>query len=334
MGQVPDQVLRQAERANELLNQANTPPAEATPAEPQVVEPQVEQPVEPPVESSDPPAAATPPEAAPHATPTAQPEGYEQRYRTLQGVFNAAQGTWQAERKVLEERLRALEQAAPPPSTAPVAPAPKASLITDKDLESYGPELLDVIGRKAAEMAEDIVGKRMAELKPVLDKTREEATNASARVYQNAQEKFYGELEKSVPDWQAINADERWLTWLAQVDPLAGVPRQVFLDNASNKLDHARAAKLFDAFKESAGLSKSATPVVPSTKPAISPSPRTVGTATAPTPREPEPGVDRTEIAAHYRRSSTDSAYRTSTEHKAMEERIARAMATNQVRGV
>ena len=324
MSNVPEQVRRASERATELLNQVNGPAGEPpAPAEPA---PEV-QPVEPPANEP----APAPAEPTPAPAPTPAETDWAHKYKTLQGVFTAEQGRWNAEKKVLETRLAALEQAAKP--TQAPAPAPQtAKLVTDKDVETYGPELMDVIKRQATEMAQEIVAQKMAELKPQLDQTREQVSNVSAQVYKTHEERFYGELSKDVPDWEQVNTDQRWLDWLAQVDELSGVPRQAYLDNASQQLDHKRVAKLFKTFKDAAGLNPPAEPAAPApAKPAISPSPRTVGTASAPTPREPQNGVSRTEIATHYRRGSTDASYRGSQAHKDMEARIAQAMASGQI---
>ncbi|OWT55265.1 hypothetical protein CEY11_21380 [Candidimonas nitroreducens] len=242
-----------------------------------------------------------------------------------------------AELKVYKDRATALEQAAAQPA-APPAPAPTpAPLVTDKDVETYGPELMDVIGRKAQEIADGIVAKRLEELKPTLEQTNERIGKAEAQVYQTAQDRFFGELAKAVPDYKQVNGDPKWLAWLQEVDPLSGVQRQAYLDTAAGSLDHARVATLFTAFKKAAGVE--APPAEPSPAsaptpgtPPLSPSPRAVGVAVAQTPREPDNSVSRSEIDAHYKRSSLDPSYRKSPEHQAMEARIAAAMASGRIR--
>lgn len=331
MGQLPEQARQMSERANEYFAQLNTPadnPEATPPAEPKesapaesVVPAATEQPAE---QHTEQPANAEPP-----ADTAPKPENWEHKYRTLQGLFNAESRAWQAEKKTFEARIQALDNAAKAPAPQPQPAATKQSRVTDKDLDTYGPELLDVIGRKAAEMADEIVAQRLAELRPALEETRERVTTVAGQVYKNAQDRFYGELTQAVPDWQAVNTDQRWLDWLGETDPLSGVPRQVYLDNASQKLEYERVARLFQTFKDHAGLNKPAAPAP--AKPTLSPSPRTVGSATAPTPREPDTRVSRSEISAHYRRSSTDQSYRTSKDHDAMEQRIATAMATGAI---
>lgn len=346
MGSVPKQVREQADRANEIHNQVYNP--EDTPDddaddqgqghdEPQIddVDPQLKQ---PPVDDSgdaDAPDVPTAPKDPPAAKDDEPTESWEQRYRTAQGLLKAESQRWAAERRELQVEIEDLKKAVAKPAEKQPAKDPAKPLVTDADLETYGPELLDVIGRKAQEMAAQIVDARMAELKPELESTKKQVTDIAQQSYKTNEDKFYGELERSVPDWKAINTDQNWLAWLGEVDPLSGVPRQRYLDNAAQQLDHAHVARLFNAYKESAGIEtpKKESPAAKPAhrKPEISPSPRAVGNATAPTHREPQVGVSRSEIDAHYRRSTLEPQYRHSEEHKAMEQRIATAMAANQI---
>ena len=336
---LPKQVRDQIDRANQIteeLTRKPDDPQEPAPVEP--IQPTEEQTIQPPVE----PDVTTPAEPAPAspAEPPAKrddPNLWKHKYDTLQGIFNAQGREWQQERKALIAEVQALKQevqarqAAPEP-TAPVAVKGK---VTDQDLETYGPELIDLIGRKAAEQADQIVAARMQELQPLLNQTQQRVDNVATQVYRNNEERYWGELEKAVPEFRDIDQDQRWLDWLAETDPLSGVQRQSYLNDAHGKLDHVRVAALFNAFKGTVAPAKPAESAAPTrAKAAPSPSPRTVGNASAPTPRDPEDGksVSRTEIAAHYRRSATDAAYRTGPDGKAMEERIAAAMAANRIR--
>lgn len=250
-------------------------------------------------------------------------------------MLSAEQRKWKAEKADFESRIAALEAAKPAPAAPAPAPtpAPAAAPISQADLDTYGPELLDVIRRQATEMATQIVAREVAVLKPQLDKTNEQVTSVASHVYRSNEERFYGELAKAVPDWQAINEDARWLDWLAEVDALSGVSRQVYLDNAAQNLDHARAARLFDAFKDAVGLNKAPTPApaAAAPAPALSPTPRTVGNSSAPTHREPQTGVTRSEISAHYSRAARDRAYREGDEYKKFEQRLQQAAASNKI---
>jgi len=68
-------------------------------------------------------------------------------------------------------------------------------------------------------------------------------------IAESAEDRFYNDLDKAVPDYHAINKDEKWLEWLAQVDPLTGRNRQQFLDEAREAFDVKRVANFFKAFK-------------------------------------------------------------------------------------
>lgn len=340
MANLPRQVAAQAERANQLHAELYSTPTEETPPEQQPQENTEAEERQEPVQEA-PPTTESQPNPEP-ATPAEEPqthtrEYWENRFNTLQGVHRSDSARWQAEKRALEDRIRALEQAqAKPPEPPPTSAQEEVRrLITDQDRETYGPELLDVIARAAAEQADKIVAERMKELQPEIEKTREQVSNVTQQVYRSNEEKFFGELAKEVPDWQQVNSDERWLQWLGEVDPLSGVPRQRYLDHAQQSLDHVRVANLFNAFKTAAGIGAPANDPAPpaqtSSAPALSPTPRTVGNATAPTPREPQTGVSRSEVDAHYRRASTDARYRGSDEYRAFEQRLATAMATGAI---
>lgn len=339
---LPKQVAAQAEQANklhaELYGTPTETPPEQPPQEPQV--PEDRQPAPPEAPAAPEPQAQVAPEPQqpqPTESQADSSEYWKRRFETLQGVHRSDTERLRAEKQALEARIQALEKQAPPPAPAPTAAQAEVNrLITDKDRDTYGPELLDLIARAAAEQADKIVAQRMKDLEPKIEQTREQVSSVTQQVYQTKQDRFFGELAKVVPDWQEVNADTRWLAWLGETDPLSGVPRQRYLDNAQQNLDHQRVATLFNAFKDAAGIGKPKDPpAAPApAKPAaaaLSPSPRTVGNASAPTLREPQTGVSRSEIAAHYRRASTDSRYRTSDEHKAFEQRLAQAMATGTI---
>lgn len=242
--------------------------------------------------------------------------------------MNAQKREFDARIAELTAKIATLSAPAPTPTPAP---APQAR-VTDQDVETYGTEMLDLIGRKAAEMAEQIVNDRMAKLEPQLQQTREQVDSVAQRVYVSAEQEFYGELTKVVADWETINQDPKFLNWLAQEDSFSGVQRQALLEAASAKLDHVRVATFFDKFKTDAGLNRPAPAPAPApAAPPVSPSPRPVGTASAPAITEPQTGVARSEIAAHYRRSATDPVYRASADAKAFEQRMNQALLANTI---
>jgi hypothetical protein len=340
---LPEQVRKQIERANALIDQQTGPTPTGEPSNPPAPAPNPEPPAPAPapaVDASAPAPAPAPAAPAPATQDDPNSDTWRQKYLTLQGVINAESRRYQGELQQRDDRLRALEaelatlKAAPAPATA--APGPRQ--FSQDEVDRFGPELLHLIADKAESMANEIVTRKLAEFKPAIQQVRDEVQAVGRTVYESKEQEFWGELAKSVPEFQAINVMPEWLMWLGQEDDVSGFPRQAILEGAQKRLDHQRVAKLFDAFKKDAGLAKPATPPAPASAPApaahpVSPSPRTVGTGgSGPTPREPEaPSVKRSEIAAHYRKSSMDPTYRTTPEYSAMEQRIMQAQAANRV---
>jgi hypothetical protein len=63
------------------------------------------------------------------------------------------------------------------------------------------------------------------------------------------EQQFYAALKGLVPDWEQVNTNDNWLQWLAETDPVYGMPRQAALDNGRKNLDVQRVANVFNAFK-------------------------------------------------------------------------------------
>ena len=65
----------------------------------------------------------------------------------------------------------------------------------------------------------------------------------------SSKELFLDRLAKQVPDWEVLNVDQGFLTWLAEVDPVYGLPRQAALNSAYEALDASRTAAIFKQYK-------------------------------------------------------------------------------------
>jgi hypothetical protein len=76
----------------------------------------------------------------------------------------------------------------------------------------------------------------------------------------NSEQMFWSELSAEVPDWREINAEQGFHNWLLEVDPLSGVARQSYLDNAQNQLDARRVAGFFKTWQSMNGGSVAQSP--------------------------------------------------------------------------
>lgn len=231
---IPRSVQEQADRAEALRLQIQegklpaaapvAPPAPTPPAPPAV---------------ADTPAPAPAPTAAPPASAPADPKA-EDRYRVLQGKYNAEVP------RLSSERDQALRQAEEYKRQADelrkqLEAAPKPKLVTPEEVEQFGDGMVDMVRRAAREelSAEQV---RLAKLEA-------EIADLRSGVSTSRQLGFLETLTRDHADWPEINKDPAFHVWLAESDPLSGYSRQQLLDAAQDSQDGKRASAIFAAFK-------------------------------------------------------------------------------------
>lgn len=136
-------------------------------------------------------------------------------------------------------------------------------LVTDKDVETFGSDLIDLQER----VAKKTLAEARAEFKGIIDKQAEYIKTLEAKVgvvdqqvAATAQDRFYEALARQVPDWEQVNGDQRFLEWLGVTDEMTGVARQAYLDDAANRMDLPRVAAIFNAFKQTVAPAPQAAP--------------------------------------------------------------------------
>lgn len=236
---IPKQVQDAADEA-ERLEKTLQPAAAETP--------------EPPSGDAAPSVAQPPAQPAPVVEAARPEEDWRQKYLSLQGMFNAEVPRLNAQLREQGAQLAQLQAAAQaPPQAPPVAPAPKPKLVTDKDVEVFGGDLIDLIKRQSGDVVsaerERLTGDiktlqaENAELKKQLGGVVESQGVTRRQAYLN-------DLAREVPDWETLNVDPGLLKWMAEVDPLSGLQRQAYLNNAWEQYDVRRTVNLFKTFKE------------------------------------------------------------------------------------
>jgi hypothetical protein len=233
---LPLQVQRDLDRANAQLAQQNEPPAQPA------TQPALEQPTQR-VET----AQQQPP--APARTNEPDAETWQQRYRSLQGVIATQNRESKQQIAQLEQRLQELTAAMP---RAETQPAP----INSQDAETFGEDLVEMVRRTAEGMA----GNTIKSLNDRIAQMEQQLAGASAVASKTADEVFYERLAQIVPDWQDVNANEDFLAWLQEVDPMYGLPRQAALTQAGNNRDVNRVAHVFNTWKGTAPQPPKAAP--------------------------------------------------------------------------
>ena len=210
------------------------PPPEPAPAEPTPTP--APAPAEPkPVESKPEP-----------AEPAVSEDKWEQKYKTLKGMYDAEVPRLHSDIRELRSQVESLRQAAEAKPAEPVKSATPEKLVTDADVEAFGQDLIEVQRKVAREVAAEFRGELDA-MRTENEKLREQLTATGTQV---SEASFEQRLHRLVPDFEAINADPKWIAWLQEVDPLLRGPRMTVAQDAFNKGDAAGVAHYVALFKQ------------------------------------------------------------------------------------
>jgi len=255
---IPEQVRKQSEAVAKLYEDLNSD--QTTAGEDPVLEGGDTDSTAAPADGTAPAAAAPSPAEQRRVGTTDEDPTFEQRWRSLQGMYNADTTRLRAENTQLNQRVTQLEQliaSLSAPQQTQSAQVAAERLITDKDVEEYG-DSIEVM-RRAAREEVTTANREIAELKRVIAQLQAnivpKVESVAQRQALNAEQMFWSDLSAQVPDWREINADQQFHSWLLEVDPLAGVPRQTFLDAAQSQLDAARVAGFFKTWQSLSGNS-------------------------------------------------------------------------------
>lgn len=208
---------------------------------------------------------AQPPQARPAAAPapgaTAQPPAGSQpvaedpRYKVLQGKYNTEvrdlRGQVQDLMAMNRQLLAAMQarpaavQPAPPPAPKTTRERAIAAGFTEKEIDEFGEDLVNMMLRTA----ENIAGPQVAQLRQENARLASTVSTTVQSVTRNATERFWDDLADLVPDWAEINASQEWLDWLQQPDVFSGRTRNDGLQSAFAEHNARRVAGIFNTFK-------------------------------------------------------------------------------------
>lgn len=182
----------------------------------------------------------------PDVRPEDDIETWKQKYRTLDGMYKADgsrlhQQVKQLTAQVSEMTQRLEQQAAEPALTA-------QKLVTDTDVETFGQDLIDLQRRIAKEVGASFEG-RLEALSAQNAALTEKLEQTGTRVGEMT---FEQRINRAVPDFDALNSDQKWFDWLDEVDPLIRAPRRVVAQEAFDTGDVEAIAHYVAMFRQSA----------------------------------------------------------------------------------
>jgi hypothetical protein len=167
-------------------------------------------------------------------------------------LFNREVPTLQHKVKDLETQLQEAVERLNKAAEAQAKPAePQKPTADPRDVENFGSDLVEMVQRVAQQLlgsAATELQTRAASLEQRLAQLEQALKGTTQTVAVTAEQAFFDRLTKLVPEWEAINANQAFLAWLAEVDPILGQPRQSALDAAQQALNADRAAAVFRAF--------------------------------------------------------------------------------------
>lgn len=242
---LPAAVRKQIEQADAIIAQMNKEaPAEQEPEELEAQEAEVK--AEP----------APEPEAKPEPK---QDTDWKHKYSVLQGKYDAEVPRLTADLREskqdvrsLQDQLRKLEMtiATMQEVNKPKADAPSTDLISQEEIDQFGPDLIDLVNRVAKQAVAPYVDQRVGEVKKDLRQVGESVASQQETMAKSAREKLFERLDSSVEGWRTINKQAEFVGWLNQVDEFSGQPRGVLLRAAFDKNDADRVVKFFKGFQK------------------------------------------------------------------------------------
>jgi hypothetical protein len=258
---IPEQIRKQTEAVQQLYQQLNPDDntGESTSADGTVT----------PVENRDNTPLADANSASNNAAPSSANEHKSdddnlpeetivQKYKTLQGMYNAEVPRLHQQNREMSNRVQQMEQLLASLSAQQTSAQSQQiveKIVTDKDVEEYG-ESLDVM-RKVSREELIPMEQRFTQMEQMF---RQMQTNVVPQVQAVAQRQqvsaeqgFWAELTSVVPNFRQINDNDAFQSWLLSADPLTGITRQTYLDDAQRSLDAKRVANFFRAWLESTG---------------------------------------------------------------------------------
>ena len=207
---LPEQIRKQTEAVQELYKQLNSEGTEGAENTPSSNDPSPD--AGTPAENEAPAAYSTDTEnAAPssgtneQSTDDPDSETYAQKWRTLQGMYNAEVPRLHSTNRELQSRVSQMEQLLSTLSSQPTqAPAQMQApvLVSDKEKEEYG-ESLDVMRKVSREELVPMIGKLAA------------LENAIHQIAANLNTAIVPQVQR-VAQQQALSAEDRFWNQLSQ----------------------------------------------------------------------------------------------------------------------
>lgn len=189
-------------------------------------------------------------------TPIEQPDSelarVKHQYATLQGMFNSTDARLREALGQIDQLRYAIQNVQTVPTT-PIVKAPVASPVTEQEMKEYTPAFFEMMDRYMGSRLNPLAAQVQdltQQVPAAVNTLSNQVGQVSQAQYKTAEQQFFGELRGRVPDWEQTNNSPTYHEWLAVIDPLTGISRQVYLDDARKRMDLDRVVSIFNSFKQ------------------------------------------------------------------------------------
>ena len=173
---------------------------------------------------------------------------FEQKYSTLKGKYDAEVPRLHQQVRELTEQMDAIRKNAEAAKKVEAEkPKERVSYVTDADREEYGDDLIDFQRRVAKEVSQEYEG-RFEQQAKVIEDLQKQVSNTGSQVGEVG---FAQKLNNLVPGFDQLDNDERWVSWLNEIDPMTRGPRRDQAQSAFNSGDAEAVAHYVSLFRES-----------------------------------------------------------------------------------
>lgn len=226
---LPKSVVAQIEAAEQAQKQLGNPePAAAEAKEP-------EQTPAPEEKAEQPDSRAQPAEQPSVQTEQNRDEDaayWRHRFQVLQGKYNSEISA------LREENQKLKEQTSKPVESKAQDVASAIEGLSEQEIEDFGPDLIELIKKVSGQSNREVEAVKQ-ELNQIKEANR-----------QDAEARFWTDLERLAPKFREINADPKFHAYLAEFDSQTGEQRQQKLIKAQQMFDAYSVAQLFNIFTQ------------------------------------------------------------------------------------
>ena len=166
---------------------------------------------------------------------------WKQRFSTLKGKFDAEVPQLYQQ---LKEQNSQLQQVMQQLQERESKQETKPDVRDEKDVEEYGADLVDMVSRKAAAIAQAAIAQYDAHLRKEFGVVQDQVGQVAEKVGKSEADTFWGKVMSLVPDWDAVDQDPEWIEFLDTTPEFAEVTYRALAKTAIQKGDAQKVAKL------------------------------------------------------------------------------------------